>query len=155
MHQLECCLLSHTKFTFEESTPANMPPNQNQEHRIYHSIRIILFKPHREFRESPKFWSCVTKLHKGLGWERAKCWLYYWKSCLRMDSGVLSEWDRGIHLVTEALDIPRPLGHVQDHYCLVYCMTEGKPDRSTWKRSCGKYFITIPLFNIPRAQPFS
>ena len=33
-----------------------------------------------------------------------------------MDSGVLSELDRGIHLVTETLDIPRPLGHVQDHH---------------------------------------
>lgn len=67
MHQLECCLLSHTKFTFEESTPENVPPKQNQEHCINHFIHIILFKPHWEFRESPKFSSCVTKLHKGLG----------------------------------------------------------------------------------------
>ena len=55
MHQLECCLLSHTKFTLEESTPENMPPKQNQEHCINHFTHIILFKSHWEFRESPKF----------------------------------------------------------------------------------------------------
>ena len=80
-----------------------MPLKQNQEHHIHHLIHIILFKLLWEFRESPKFLNCVTKLHKGLGRWRGKGYLYYWKRCLRRGSGILSELDRGVHLVREAL----------------------------------------------------
>ena len=49
------------------------------------------------------------------------------KGRLRRGSGILSELDRGVHLVREALDSPRPLGHEQGRNSLDYCMTEGKP----------------------------
>lgn len=47
---------------------------------------------------------------------------------MKIFSGILPALDRSVHLVTVALDILRPLEHVQGFYGLVYCITEGKAD---------------------------